>query len=86
MNDLQRVAEFTRQQSREKELELTTSLVKATEQLRAFPYSGSVYRASAADPESRSLLVGKMHRLVYKVDEADEVTILQVLDMRSDNK
>lgn len=83
--DLQRLAEFTRQYSPAKETELVTKLVNATEQLEQFPHSAPQYRLLPDGSPSRSLVVGKHHRLIYGVDAQDNVTILQVLDTRSDN-
>ena len=84
--DLQRIAEYIRGYNVEKEVEITTMLIVAADQLRAQPHSGQKRETLSDGSMLRSLLVRKKYRLVYRVASSGDVEILQVLDVRSDNE
>ena len=84
--DLQKIAEFIRSYSADKEYEVTALLIASADQLRRQPYSGQKRETMLDGSELRSLLVSKKYRLVYKITLADDVEILQVLDLRSEQE
>ncbi len=86
LNDLQRIAEFIRQVRPAREQAIIGLLITKSEQLEAFPRSGQDKEVHADGTETRTLRVGKYHRLKYAVTLADEVSILQVFDLRSDHE
>lgn len=87
LEDLQRIAEYTREFTPEKEQQLIGGLVAKADQLRTFPHIGQKQsELSGGAREVRTLLAVKRYRLVYLVAPNDDVTILQVLDLRSDQE
>ncbi len=86
-DDLQRIAEFIREFRPASEQAIVGSLVEKTNNLLLdHPRIGQQREVKADGTELRSLLVGKHYRIVYEVSLADKVEIMQVLDLRSDNK
>ncbi|RZK30417.1 MAG: type II toxin-antitoxin system RelE/ParE family toxin [Hymenobacter sp.] len=84
--DLQKIAEFIRSYSIDKEHEITALLVASADQLRRQPYSGQKRETMPDGSELRSLLVSKKYCLVYKITFTGDVEILQFLDLRSDQE
>jgi addiction module RelE/StbE family toxin len=82
--DLQKIAEYIRSYSLDKEVEVTTTLIVSADQLRVQPHSGQKRDTLSDGSILRSLLVRKKYRLVYRVTPSDDVEILQVIDVRSD--
>ena len=83
LNDLQRIAEFIRQVRPAQEQAIIGALITKSEQLEELPRSGQDKEVQADGTEIRTLRVGKYHRLKYAVTPADEISILQVFDLRS---
>ncbi|RYE91326.1 MAG: type II toxin-antitoxin system RelE/ParE family toxin [Cytophagaceae bacterium] len=83
MKDLQKIAEFIRLYNVDREYEVTALLIASADQLRRQPHSRQKRETMPDGSELRSPLVSKKYRLVYKVTLADDVGILQVLDLRS---
>jgi len=84
LDDLQRIAEFIREHAFAKEQATISALVERTNQLRSQPRSGQKRETLSNGTEIRSLLIGKHYRLLYAVALSGDVTITQVLDLRSD--
>lgn len=85
LDDLQRIAEYIRETNPLKEQQFLGDIIKKAEQLAQQPRSGQqVANLSTATSEVRTLLVTRSLRLLYQVTPADDVFILQVLDLRSD--
>ncbi len=59
-------------------------LIAKADQLTRMPRSGQRRFTRPNGTEIRSFLLDKHHRLVYSVSVGDIVTVLQVLDLRSD--
>lgn len=85
LDDLQHIAEYLRDTNPAKEQGIIGNIVDRADQLENNPYSGQKSsQLSTAQEKLRTLLVGKHLRLVYEVEPNEDVTILQVLDLRSD--
>ena len=84
--DLQIIPEYIREYNADKEYEVTTTLVSSADQLRNQPHSGQQRETLLDGSTIRSLLVRKKYRLVYRVTPNDDVEILQVIDVRSDQE
>ena len=84
--DIQRIAEFIREHRPGKEQAIIGALIDRARQLETQPRSGQMRTSQPDGTEIRSLLVGKYHRLKYAVAPNDDVTILEVIDLRSDHE
>lgn len=85
LDDLQHIAEYLRKTNPAKEQQIIGNIVDKADQLENNPYSGQKSsQLSTAQEKLRTLLVDKHLRLVYEVEPNEDVTILQVLDLRSD--
>jgi len=85
LDDLQHIAEYLRETNPAKEQQIIGNIVDKADQLENNPYSGQKSsQLSTAQEKLRTLLVDKHLRLVYEVEPNEDVTILQVLDLRSD--
>lgn len=86
VDDLQRIAEFIRAFNPALEQKIVTFIIDRATILRQYPRLGQRREIRAAGTELRALLAGKPYRIVYEVQPNDDVEIMQVLDVRSDNK
>ena len=84
LDDLQQIAEYLRTQNPATEQEIMGRLIAKADQLVLMPRSGQRRETDPSGAETRSLLLDKNHRLIYSVAVNDAVTVLQVLDLRSD--
>ena len=80
---LQLIAEFVRSYNPAQEIRIVDEILACADQLRQLPRSGQLRERLSDGLEIRTLLVKSRYRLVYSVDEAAVVTILQILDLRS---
>lgn len=83
---LQLIAEFVRGYNPAQEIRIVDEILVCADQLRQLPRSGQLRERLSDGLEIRTLLVKLRYRLVYSVDEAAVVTILQILDLRSGNQ
>jgi plasmid stabilization system protein ParE len=83
---LQQIAEFIRSHSPAQEVRTVDELIARADQLRALPRSGQLREQLPEGLEIRTLLVRSRYRLVYSVEEAGMVNILQILDLRSEGQ
>ena len=86
IDDLQRVAEYVREHTPLKEQSIIGNIVTRANQLENFPYSGQKSEELSVGREVRTLLVTKHYRILYEMKANDDVTILQILDLRSDQE
>ncbi len=86
LDDLQRIAEFIREVRPHQEQAIIGLLITKSEQLEAFPRSGQDKEVRADGTEIRTLRAGKYHRLRCAVTLANQISILQVFDLRSDHE
>ena len=82
--DLQRIAEFIREFNPELEQRIIGAIIERATILRRFPRLGTRREVDENGTELRTLLAGSRYRLIYQVTVANEVVILQVLDVRSE--
>lgn len=85
-DDLQRIAEFIREYSPATEQAVIGRIVDRADILQQHPRLGLWRELLEEGTELRSLLATPRYRVIYEVDPDDNVTILQVLDTRSDNR
>lgn len=83
-DDLQRIAEYIREYNLAKEQETVGFIIDKTNILLQYPRVGQRREIAANGTELRTLLVSKRYRVLYDVTLADDIEILQVLDLRSD--
>jgi len=83
-DDLQRIAEYIREYNPAKEQETVGFIIDKTNILLQYPRVGQRRETAANGTELRTLLVSKRYRVLYDVTLADDIEILQVLDLRSD--
>ena len=83
-DDLQRIAEYIREYNPAKEQETVGFIIDKTTILFQYPRVGQRREIAVDGTELRTLLVSKLYRVLYDVTLADDVEILQVLDLRSD--
>lgn len=84
-DDLQRIAEHIRAYSPKLEQTTISFIIDRADVLRKYPRIGRPWEVAIADVELRTILAGKRYRFIYQVNAQDDVEILQVLDVRSDN-
>ena len=88
ISKLQDIAEHIRTYKPGKEQEFINGFIDKVESLlSSFPHMGQLIDAlSSARQEFRTLLLYKHYRLLYKVHANDDVTILQIIDLRSEQE
>ncbi len=84
--DLQRIAEFIRDFNPRLEQETVSAIIERATALRQYPRIGQRREVYENGTELRALLAGKRYRVIYEVHFNDDVEIMQVLDVRSDNR
>ena len=85
-DDLQRIAEHIRAYNPGLEHSTIGFIVERADILRQYPRIGRPWETDDAEVELRTIVAGKRYRLIYQVSTQDDVEILQVLDVRSDNQ
>jgi plasmid stabilization system protein ParE len=85
---LQNIAEHIRIYQPAKEQRFITEFIdKAEDLLSSFPHMGQLIDTlSSARQEFRTLLLYKHYRLLYEVDTDEDVSILQIIDLRSEQE
>jgi plasmid stabilization system protein ParE len=82
--DLQRIAEYIRDTYPAQEHRTISTIINKANFLTQHPRLGQRRETDEMGTELRTLLVSKRYRVLYEVTFADDVEILQVIDLRSD--